>query len=82
MSTYKFNPFTNKLDRVNNGATAVELTDATAISNITNESNWTTGEYAGSTSGLSDGNYYLDTTLNYIYHYYGTTLTRTTYNDV
>jgi len=54
----------------------LKITSATVITNITTETNWTTGEYAGSETGLIEGNYYCNDTTKIMYRYTGTVLYR------
>lgn len=56
------------------GGGLILITDATVISNITDNANWSNGVYSGATTGLVEWNYYTDG--NYEYTYDGTTLTR------
>lgn len=59
------------------------ITDAGLISTITDSSNWDgSGEYTGSTTGLSAGNVYIDTANKLRYEFDGTTLTRSQINNV
>jgi len=67
-------------ESVSSGGGLVLITDATVISNITNDSNWSSGVYSGSTSGLEEWNYYAGS--SYVYIYDGTTLVRTNREDI
>lgn len=60
------------------------MTDATAISNITNESNWSnaTGEYTGAFTNMVAGDVYYDSTNQIYYQYDGTQLVRWYVNNI
>ena len=59
------------------------ITNPTVITTITNPANWDEdGEYTGSTTGLVNGNYYYDSTLNQKYEFDGTTLRRISFNTL
>lgn len=58
------------------------ITDTSVISNITNPSNWSNGQYTGSLSGLYQDNYYIYWKDKIMYKYDGTHLVRFRINTV
>lgn len=59
------------------------ITDATAISNITDSANWSAaGNYTGSLAGMAEGDYYVDWTNKIQYIYDGTHLVRFNINAI
>lgn len=81
MSVFQLNPITGELDLVGSGGPAY-ITDPAIIANITNEANWSNGEYTGSLAGLAAGNTYLDTVNMIRYEFDGTTLMRNYVNNI
>lgn len=64
-----------------NVATAIEITNPTVISNITNESNWSLSGYTGSTTGLTSFMTYYDSVNKIRYTYQNGALLRDPVND-
>ena len=64
----------------NNTPKITYITDASVISEITNESNWGGGDYSGPVTGVTSGNIYFDGNLKLRYEYNGSTLIRVNYN--
>ena len=58
------------------------ITNATVITNITNEANWVNQLYVGSVVGLSSCNYYVDMVLRIKYEFDGTNLIRYSINNI
>jgi hypothetical protein len=71
----------NQLIRCYNSlSVASYVTDSSIISEITNESNWSTGDYSGPVTGVTSGNVYFDSNLKLRYEYDGSALIRINYN--
>jgi len=73
---------TTNLNGGTTGGGATLITDSGVISNITNNSNWGATGYTGSTAGIEDNSYYIDTVLNIRYLYLNSILMRETYNNI
>ena len=71
-----------KFAKENEGTGFILITDATVISNITNNDNWNMTGYIGSVAGLVEGNYYWDANWSQFYRYLNSVLTRTSANTL
>lgn len=60
-----------------------KVTNSSIIAIIINDANWDVdGEYTGSIAGLIDGSVHYDDNFNLRYHFDGTTLRRSNYNQI
>lgn len=65
------------------GSGEIPITDAGIIATITTPANWTNGLWTGVLpAGLVAGSTYYDSDWKQRYHYDGTTLRRSTYNEL
>jgi hypothetical protein len=88
--SWKYNPFTGRLDIAEQGAIppqqgVIPLTsDPVVLQDVTDENNWDdiTGYFTGSTADLAEGGIYYDVTTNIKYEFDGNLLIRYRFNNI